>query len=58
MCCRGVRVHLIDGTFGLHCFAPWFVFRRGVGLGLALFGVWCERVRACYLRFVGGGWVS
>jgi len=58
MCSRGVRVHLIDGTFGLHCFAPGFVFRRGLGLGLVLFGVWCERVRACYLRFVGGGWVS
>jgi len=57
MCCRGVRVHLIDVTFGLHCFAPGFAFRRVLGLGLVLFGVGCERVRACYLRLVGGGWV-
>jgi len=33
-------------------------FFEGVwAFGLVLFGMGCERVRACYLRLVGGGWV-
>jgi len=41
---QGCQVHSIDVTFGLHCFAPGFAFRRVLGLGLALFGVECGRV--------------
>ncbi|QCD83028.1 hypothetical protein DEO72_LG2g3370 [Vigna unguiculata] len=33
-------------------------FSKGFGLGLALFGVGCERVRVWYLRLVGGGMSS
>jgi len=43
-------------TFGLHCSTSGCVFRRGLGLGLALFRVGCERVQGWYLRLVVGGW--
>ena len=43
-------------TFGLHCSTLGCIFRRGLGLGLALFHVGCERVCGWYLRLVGGGW--